>query len=265
MILLSTRDGIPFYQFGEAPPPDDDPRRGAFVLERVPGELFPVDMRRVNYIEGIAFSSQGELFFGSRGDLWQGSIGSVDATRELTGGHDEYASLFAKRCAALADLETSRTSSTQVGVQKVAPADGRIYVHLLRMYGTGFGFIASLPTPPPPDEEMDGLDARIKLYAKEASALQIIGICQSRSYLCASSDGKRVFFRGELDRGANTYRFYLIENHDKPRELKIIPPGTVQPSPTPTPARKTQAFEKELDQQIKDLFPGATPGPTQKQ
>jgi hypothetical protein len=236
VILLSTRDGEMFHE-----KPDSDHRRGAFVLERVLGNLFPVEMRRVDYIDGIVFSSQGDLFFGSGGDLWQGSVGSVgvieknlEAKKHVksTGepsSHDErsqFASLAARRCAALATLETYRGSPVQIGVQKIAPANGMVSVHLLRMYGFGTGVIASLPTPPrwpAADEETDGLDERVNLYVKEASSLQVIGYCEDYSYLCASSDGNRVFFRGALDPDTrkSAYGFYLVENNGKPRGLKL--------------------------------------------
>ena len=92
------------------------------------------------------------------------------------------------------------------------------------MYGTGLGVIVRLPAASPwpkTDEEEDSLDERLKLYANQASSVETIGYNGDFSYLCASMDGKLVFFSGALDPDTNNYGFYLVENNGKPRELKV--------------------------------------------
>jgi hypothetical protein len=233
-VLLSTRDELAFNE-----KPDLNPYRAAFVLEHGEGNLFPVYTGRVEYLDGMAFSPRGDLFFGSRGDLWQGSVGEVDiinkGRKELgkrplppqPGEPAQYASLAARRCAPLATLESHRISPAQIGVGKVAIADRLVYLHLHPMYGSGFGAIARLPIPPrwpSEDEDGDSLDERLKLYVNQASSIEAIGYNEDySSWLCASPDGKRVFFRGALDPGTGRqgYGFYLIENNGKPRELNV--------------------------------------------
>jgi hypothetical protein len=233
-ILFSTRDGLSFQE-----KPDVNPWRAAFVFDYGEGKLFPVGTRRVESIDGIAFSPQSDLFFGSRGDLWYGIVSKVDIInkrRKEMGkpplppqpGEVQHASLAARRCAPLATLETYDGTPMQIGVSKVAISSGMVYVHLLRMYGTGVGEIGRLAAPPDIEENwglgvQDGLDDRLHLYAKEASSVEILAENEDYSYLCASPDGKRVFFRARLDPGTGRqeYGFYLIENNGKPRELKV--------------------------------------------
>lgn len=289
-IFFVTRDGLAFHR----KPDFDDPYRVAFVLDsHEGGSLFPVRARRVDSMDGVAFSPQGDLLFGSEGDLWQGSVGQVEADivneRRKEKGEPplpsdpgeppQWASLTARRCAPLANLETSPITPVQVGVHKVAISSGMVYVHLLRMYGTGFGEIVRLPVPPRANENAkkdaeqlpDGFDDRIRLYTKETSSVESLAENESSaSYLCASLDGKRVFFRGALHVDAerqgvgSLYRFYLVENNGRPRELKAVMPqdsNHAQPTPTPT---ATGDYMEHLNEQISEMFPSASPRATRR-
>ena len=66
--LFCTRTGV------EPRGESDDPNKGAVYLERGTSKPLPVLLRRLDYLQGIAFSSDGQLFFGTRGDLWHGII-----------------------------------------------------------------------------------------------------------------------------------------------------------------------------------------------
>jgi hypothetical protein len=151
----------------------------------------------------MAFSSDGELFFGGDGDLWQGSI-ALDQAQD--GSSEIHPELDAVRSAPLATLETANGTPTQMGVSTIAIAKEMLYVHLSRLGGTGWGIIVRLRKPEkegevranpnlPLDQEVENdLAQRLKLYGRETASVEILGRNGSLSYLCASPDGNRVFF-----------------------------------------------------------------------
>jgi hypothetical protein len=186
---------------------------GALFLTRDATKPLPVFMRRVSYLEGITFSERGELFFGTHGDLWQGSIEADRDDPQKPRGV-----LVAARCAPLATLETYVGTPMQIGVRCVAVAGEKIYVHVHRMGGSGWGNIVRLRKPEVDAE--DSLRARLKLYAKELSSVEILEDNGSASYLCASPDGKRVFFTtGRAD--SEHTEFFLVENNEEPLAMKV--------------------------------------------
>lgn len=186
---------------------------GSLYLKRDAAKPLPVFMRRVNSFEGIAFSPDGELFFGARGDLWMGRV-EIDEEDP----QNPRAVLSGTRCAPLATLETYIGTPSQIGVQKVAVAGEKLYAHLHRMGGSGWGNIVRLNKPASGGE--DGLAERLQLYAKEASSVEILAENGSASYLCASPDGKRVFFTtGVL--GHDDVTSYLVEENATPRALSV--------------------------------------------
>ena len=178
----------------------------------------PVWSRRVGFLDGITFAPDGHLFFGYRGDLWVGSIAPQEENDETPW------LLAAKRCAPLATFETTGATPTQVGVFSVAVAKQMLYVHLHRMFGTGEGNVVRLPRPDnaSSEEVEDEVGQRMRLYAKETGAVEVLVDNGTLSYLCAMQDGRRVFFTsGVLGKDHEETRAYLIENNGKPREIKL--------------------------------------------
>ena len=189
----------------------------------------PVFARRVDFIEGMSFSPSGQLFFGYRGDLWCGSIASDP---EGAGGkppeHIYY--LNAIRIAPLATLETDEATPSAQGVQVTAAGTARIYLHSLRLGGSGFGNILSIIAPNPKvgtvstDQNADDdrsyfeLDKRLELYKTEMVSAQVYAENGSESFLCISGSGKRVFYRGS-EKGSEEAALYLIENDQPPRKV----------------------------------------------
>jgi hypothetical protein len=189
----------------------------------------PVFVRRVDSLDGISFSATGQLFFGYRGDLWCGSIASDP---EGAGGkppeHIYY--LNAIRIAPLATLETDDATPSGQGVQVTAAGTDRIYLHSLRLGGSGFGNILSVAAPDPtvgtvsPDRNPDDdrsdleLDKRLDLYKAELSSAQFYAENGSESFLCISGSGKKIFYRG-TQKGSDENGLYLIENGESPRKI----------------------------------------------
>jgi hypothetical protein len=177
----------------------------------------PVWSRRVGFLSGIAFAPDGQLFFGYRGDLWIGSITPQEDNEEAPWLLD------AVRCAPLATFETTNATPTQVGVFSVAVAKQMVYVHLHRMFGTGEGNVVRLPRPDVSSDEAEaGVGKRMRLYSKETGAVEVLADNGTESYLCASPDGRRVFFtNGVFGKDHEETRAYLVEKNGKPRELKL--------------------------------------------
>lgn len=78
-------------------------------------------------------------------------------------------------------------------------AGDTIYVHLLRLGGSGWGQIASLSVPvikfADGEPEDDSLEKRFALYQDELKSVHLLGENGSYGFLCASRSGKRVFYR----------------------------------------------------------------------
>jgi hypothetical protein len=189
----------------------------------------PVFARRVDFVEGMSFSPSGQLFFGYHGDLWCGSIASDP---EGAGGkppeHIYY--LNAIRIAPVATLETDEATPSAQGVQVTAAGAERIFLHSLRLGGSGFGTILSVIAPNPKvgivsadqnaedDHSYFDLDKRLELYKAELASAQIYAENGSESFLCISGSGKKVFYRGS-EKGSEEVGLYLIENDQPPRKV----------------------------------------------
>ena len=189
----------------------------------------PVFVRRVDTLEGMSFSQTGQLFFGYRGDLWCGSIASDP---EGAGGkapeHIYY--LNAIRIAPLATLETDEATPSAQGVQVTAAGADRIYLHSLRLGGSGFGTILSIAAPDPKvgmvssdqnegdDQSYFELDKRLDLYKAELASAQFYAENGSESLLCISGSGKKIFYRGS-EKGSEETALYLIENNQPPKKV----------------------------------------------
>jgi hypothetical protein len=208
-ILFSTRTDFDY------PAQRNDNADPAMFLQAGAKEPKPVWSRRVGFLDGIVFASDGQLFFGYRGDLWMGSIAYEKDNEETPWLLD------AIRCAPLADFETTSATPSQVGVFSVAVAKQMLYVHLHRMFGTGEGNIVRLPRPVNASPG-DAIGERMRLYSKETGAVEVLVDNGTISYLCASQDGRRVLFTsGVLGKDHEDTKAYLVENNGKPREIKL--------------------------------------------
>jgi hypothetical protein len=211
-ILFSTRTDFDW------PAQNNNDADPAMFLAAGTKEPKPVWSRRVGFLDGIAFATDGHLFFGYHGDLWMGSIAAQEENEESPWLLD------AIRCAPLATFETTNATPTQVGVFSVAVAKQMLYVHLHRMFGTGEGNVVRLPKPDSGSsgEGEDQVSERMRLYSKETGAVEVLGYNGTESYLCASPDGGRVFFTdGVLGKDHEDTKAYLVEKNGKRREIKL--------------------------------------------
>jgi hypothetical protein len=138
--------------------------------------------------------------------------------------------LNAIRIAPLATLETDDATPSAQGVQVTAAGTDRIYLHSLRLGGSGFGNVLSVVAPNPrvavvpADQSTDNdrsyfeLDQRLDLYKTELASAKIYAENGSESLLCISGSGKKIFYRG-LEKGSEETALYLIENDQPPRKV----------------------------------------------
>ena len=188
-----------------------------------------VFVRRVDFMEGMSFSPTGQLFFGYRGDLWCGTV--VLEPEELRGkGTVHMYYLNAIRIAPVATLETDDATPSAQGVQVTAAGTDRIYLHSLRLGGSGFGNVLSVVAPNPKlgtvaaDQSTDEgpsyfeLDQRLDLYKVELASAKIYAENGSESLLCISGSGKKIFYRGS-EKGSDEVALYLIENDQAARKI----------------------------------------------
>lgn len=164
-----------------------------WLFPKEAGEPLQLRLRRVGYLSGFTFDSQGRLYFGYNGDLWTGSVCSVPEDKESGFW------ICGIRIAPLANLETSFSTPTNQGVRMTAQAGEKIYVHLLRLGGSGWGQLAFLSAPTVKftdgEPEDESLEKRFALYQDELKSVHLLGENGSYSFLCASRSGKRVFYR----------------------------------------------------------------------
>ena len=164
-----------------------------WLLPKGAGKPLQLRLRRIGYLSGFTFDATGRLYFGYYGDLWTGSVCSV-ADDDESGYW-----ICGIRIGPLANLETSFSTPTNQGVQATAPAGESVYVHLLRLGGSGWGQIASVSAPAVKfvngEPEGDTLEKRFALYQDELKSVRLLGENGSYSFLCSSRSGKRVFYR----------------------------------------------------------------------
>lgn len=183
-----------------------------FVAKKPDAELRVVRMRRIDHVSGLCFHGPDALFFGTEGDLWDGLI-EYD---------DEQPTLAAHRFAPLSDRETYNGTPMQIGVMRVAVSKNKVYAHLARMGGSGWGNVVrlSLPAACEPKSATKDIRDQVHVYANALNSVEVLGENGTLSYLCASRDGRRVFFTDRIGEGRTCY---LIENDGPAEPTKVFP------------------------------------------
>ena len=263
---------------------DGSGKNGAVFLKAGTSKPLPVLVRPVEYVQdlqGMTFSPTGELYFGTRGDLWRGIIAQDEVAKGHPEGETRSWHLAAERIAPLA--KAYNAPGVRVEMAGVAVARTKLYVLLNRLRDSGHVDetvlrIQKPETVPGADagvvenEAADSLHLSVKEIASVGVPADLVGWT-----LCASLDGKRVFY-GYVTNHNEVFdipslvaagKAYIIENDGKPRELKLKLPEQASPtaSPTARPALQKHPFEKEPDymkrlkQQVDEII--ATPRPSQ--
>jgi len=183
-------------------------------------EVARVRCRRVVAISDMAFGRDGTLHLSTEGDLWIGRI-----VREA----DASPYLQAFRHTPIATRETNMTTGSQMGADLMAISKDAVYSHVRRMGGSGWGHLVRVRKPPSPESE-DGefttpfkLPDRLALYREQLAAVEILGENGTRSYLCASQDGRQVYFRAsrETPTGKKSHSHWLIRDGGEPEALEV--------------------------------------------
>lgn len=193
-----------------------------WVLPEGGREPFATWIRRVSAVRGMAFSEQGEFYFGSDGDLWRGEIYDIGES-DTPGGV-----LRAYRCAPLASRETDNATSSQVGVSSLVVADPWIYVHVSRMGGSGWGNVVRLALPEAEVSPEGGVVypftafEHATAYQKALATLVNLGENGSLAYLAVSTDGRTIYFQAASADGE--MRDWLVTDHGTPQALAITAP-----------------------------------------
>jgi hypothetical protein len=186
-----------------------------FLLKDRASTPAAVAMRRVTEIRAPVFDANGDFFFSYHGDIWQGEIEPYGSDNQ-----EWPFSLSAYRYAPLATLETENGTSAQAGVSHIALTRNLIYVHIYRLGGSGFGWLAQLPRLPTKREGARRLsirfqlDDRLAVYRQLLASTKILGKQDKyASGLCTSPDGTRVHYTlGGKE--------WLVVN-GKPQELQL--------------------------------------------
>lgn len=201
----------------------DEPLQ-AFCLR--PGDPVPLKIysRRVGAIQDPIFDSHGVLYFSWHGDLWRGKLGvkagdwpDQTATHLMANGQRVKlrAILSAIRIAPLGRLETTEFNTQGTGVRSLAFSGSKIYVQVQRINGSGWGSLFTVDRPNKSvDEKIDYWGGNYEDFIEVLSSVKVIDKIETTSFLCASSDGKKVFYHIGRD-------YWLIENNKKPRKLPL--------------------------------------------
>ncbi|HEX2747660.1 MAG TPA: hypothetical protein VHM91_06660 [Verrucomicrobiales bacterium] len=169
-----------------------------------------VHCRRVNEIQCIAFTMNGELLFSSQGDLWLGGIDGSEVRRDLTGD----------RILPLATLETYGGTPNGEGIRDLAAAGRFVYARISRLYGSGWseGMVqfelpkkegAAKPDGAAPENE-SSWERTAKLM------LTVKSIAGDGDGLCTSPDGKTVHFYTRESSASSPERHRLMEDEADP-------------------------------------------------
>lgn len=185
--------------------------------------------RRVNSLTGAVFNREGHLFFTSDSDLWEGEI--------ETGDENEPPAAVATRFGPVALLETQNGTPASTGVREIAVAGDTVYAQMRRMGGSGWGSTISVrwagAAKRKGEEAVPSLDAgsvahSVNLYKAALDRFQLYGDNAGESYLCGSTDGRKVFFathEEEEDNRPNegvAIRFYLGDETGAVRPLQQL-------------------------------------------
>lgn len=181
---------------------------------RAENSLRNVRIRRVKSPTSFAFAPDGKVFFAHEGDLWGGEIEMEEFEDE--GETKRVASLTASRIAPLADLETFDGTPASTGVIEMAATRTHVFVHLARMGGSGWGWIARVPRSGKLSiraREADNFSLYLREISGTLAATRILGPNARVSCLAAACDG-RVMYRLDKPDG-----FFLHRRPDGPAEL----------------------------------------------
>lgn len=143
-------------------------------------------------LEHPVFLPDGSFLFSADGDLWHGMLEESEVFKP--GGKREFMNLLAYRYAPIATRETYPGTPSETGISAMAVSQKKVYVHLSRMYGSGWGSILRLNLP----VQKKGMWANLNSAKDIVRTLNSIEVIEPATdggwvFLCGSSDGRRVY------------------------------------------------------------------------
>ena len=163
-------------------------------------------------IRSPEFLPDGSLLFSAEGDLWHGELSEEPTEYDNGTQAKPIGTLAAYRYAPLAERYAYPGTPAEQGVRSIASGAGRIYVHVARIGGSGWGHLSSLSTPEP------GKEGRFTAHNQIEDALSALQSVRrlfengGQAYLCASPDRSKVYMTGGAGPGRT---HYLVDKDDE--------------------------------------------------
>ena len=178
---------------------DDDSRCRLFFKPDSDHPLLRVRLRHLDdaTIRGAEFLPDGSLLFGAEGDLWHGVTG-VEPTDEPD---RPYGDITAYRYAPVGERFTYSGTPSETGVREIAAGAGHVFVHISRIGGSGWGHLSWLASPPTMVDDHFETRNSVEDSIRALQSVKELEDNGSRSYLCSSPDGKRVYFTSGMGEG----------------------------------------------------------------
>lgn len=161
-------------------------------------------------ILGPEFMPDGTLMFSAEGDLWHGELEWDPIENDNGTPPTPRVSLTAYRYAPVAKRLTYSGTSNQEGVSAIAFGAGRLFAHISRMNGSGWGNIVSLDAPAPMKDGSFTIHNGTEDAIKALRSLKEITDNPSRSFLCASPDRKHAY----MTSGSGETRTHFLADAD---------------------------------------------------
>jgi hypothetical protein len=170
---------------------DDGSRCRLFFKPDPDHAMLRVRLRHLDAeITGAEFLPDGSLLFGAQGDLWHG-VTSVEPTDEPD---HAYGVITAYRYAPVGERYTYPGTPSETGVCAIAAGADHVFVHMHRIHGSGWGHLSWLALPAPVTEGNFEVHNSVEDSIRALQSVKKLEENGSCSYLCASPDGKRVYF-----------------------------------------------------------------------
>jgi hypothetical protein len=159
----------------------------------------------------------GSVLFSAEEDLWHGML-------EFNPGGPSWeprGDLYAYRYAPIAQRETYPGTPDEIGVMAIAVSKKKVYVHMHRWHGSGWGHLArlNLPSANPKKNWTNGNTVRDSIRALRS--VEELDDNPSISYLCASPDGRKVYY---TDSGRPQRTHYMTRNDGEAEPFRAKAP-----------------------------------------
>jgi len=197
---------------------DDGSRCRLFFKPDSEHPLIRVWLRHLDAeISGAEFLPDGSLLFGAEGDLWHGVTG-VEPTEDPG---QPFGDITAYRYAPLAERYTYSGTPSETGVCAIAAGAGHVFVHLRRIHGSGWGHLSWLALPDAVTEDNFDTHNSIEDSIHALQSVKKLEENGSCSYLCASPDGKRVYFTSGMGESRTHFLCDSAIEHGEPLPFRI--------------------------------------------